>query len=238
MSFNVTYNGVKDVTAGVHATARPAIPSPMPRADVITIPGQPGDVYLYESTNDIIIPVTFNWVVKNTESDFHAAFRNFKSWIYSHGSGELSFSDDPATFFKCKFVRVVETQRPSKRIGQATVEFTCEPFTYLVYGKTGGFLPDIAVEGIVGNPYNVAAHPVYVLTGSGACTLTVNGKTFAVNLTDRATINTDKMTIQGANLSWVDSIGDYEDLYLNPGENTVSVTEGFQCWITPHWRCL
>ena len=32
--------------------------------------------------------------------------------------------------------------------------------------------------------------------------------------------------------------GDYEELYLKPGENEISITQGFTLTVIPNWRRL
>ena len=78
------------------------------------------------------------------------------------------------------------------------------------------------------------------ITGTGACTLTVNGKTMQATVNQDLTINTDRMisyNSQGASQNTLVT-GDYEDLYLQPGDNTISITNRFTLQIIPEWRCL
>ena len=239
MNYNVTFNSVMDKTAGVHVLKRPSIPSPTPRASVVTVPGRAGDVYIYESTRDISINVDFGWNVSNAVSDYYTATYNFKAWIYSGGNGKLSFSDMPGVFYKVKYVQINEMERLSPKVGKANVTFVCDPFTYITDGETS-FDASTIVEGTIVNPWNTTAHPNFYITGSGDCSIAVNGKIFALSIDGSAFINTDKMTVTGQNLAWANpsAIGNYEDLYFMPGDNAFAITSGFQCWITPNWRCL
>ena len=70
--------------------------------------------------------------------------------------------------------------------------------------------------------------------------LTVNGNKMTANVGQNLTIDTDLMiayrtdgTSQNTEVT-----GEYEDLWLPPGENSVSVTAGFSLTVIPNWRCL
>ena len=82
--------------------------------------------------------------------------------------------------------------------------------------------------------------PIYKITGNGPCTLTVNGKTMTATVTDNISIDTERMITydSSGNLKNTSVSGNYEDLYLQPGENTVTVSSGFTCTVIPNWRCL
>lgn len=89
------------------------------------------------------------------------------------------------------------------------------------------------------NPYDIC-HPIYKITGNGICTLTVNGKAMKATVGQNLTIDTERMiayrkdgTMMNTSVS-----GDYEDLYLKPGENEISITQGFTLTVIPNWRRL
>ena len=54
------------------------------------------------------------------------------------------------------------------------------------------------------------------------------------------TIDTDRKIAYRADgtLSNTAVSGDYEDLFLQEGENEISITDGFNLKIIPNWRCL
>lgn len=71
-------------------------------------------------------------------------------------------------------------------------------------------------------------------------TLTVNGKKVTANVGQNLTIDTELMmayredgTIQNTALT-----GDYEELFLQPGDNTITFSSGFIVSIVPRWRIL
>ena len=81
--------------------------------------------------------------------------------------------------------------------------------------------------------------PVYKIAGEGMCTVTVNGKQIKANIGQNLTIDTERKlayrtdgTMQNTSVS-----GNYEDMALNPGKNSISVTGGFALTAIPNWRC-
>ena len=57
---------------------------------------------------------------------------------------------------------------------------------------------------------------------------------------DKVVIDTDRMLAyrQDGSMQNTDAAGDYEDLYLQHGTNTLSVSMGFEAYIKPKWRVL
>ena len=81
--------------------------------------------------------------------------------------------------------------------------------------------------------------PVYKIAGEGMCTVTINGKQVRANVGQNLTIDTQRKlayrtdgTMQNTAIS-----GNYEDMILIPGRNSISVTSGFTLTAVPNWRC-
>lgn len=83
-------------------------------------------------------------------------------------------------------------------------------------------------------------YPVYKITGEGNCTLTINGHPVTANVAQNLTIDTDKMVAyrEDGTLQNTSVTGDYEDMYLWPGQNAITLTEGFTLTVIPNWRRL
>ena len=167
-----------------------------------------------------------------TPEEWAYTFRAAKRWLT--GSGKLKFADDQNYYYKCLICIIADTERTTKKLGKFTAEFLCEPYMYEVSG-------DYALEDN-DNIINIhmVSHPDYVISGSGNCTLTVNGKIMQAVVNGTLTINTDLMIAYNADGTSQNSLltGEYEDLYFVEGENIVSISEGFILKIIPHWRCL
>lgn len=110
--------------------------------------------------------------------------------------------------------------------------FTCDPYMYRIDGTIPYAITDARIRS---NPYE-ECHPAYVLTGNGTKTLVVNGNEATIEVNGTTIVDTDRMItytqsdlkLRNARLS-----GNYEDLYLKKGENTIS---GNNVTIIPNWR--
>jgi phage-related protein len=229
--FSTEFKGEKDVDHHVLTVRRPSIPAAEERIEEIEIPGRNGGLTSSSGLYDnVVIPVEFNFMT--APSNWNEVYRNVKKWL--SGSGELKFSDDAGMFYKALFCRITDSERTSRRLGNLTAEFTCDPFCYYEYGKR-----EIAMESPLYNP-GWTCEPVYRITGEGNCTLTVNGYEFTANVGQEIIIDTNRQISyknDGQMLN-TDVTGDYADLWLKPGDNTISVTSGFSVNITPMWREL
>lgn len=169
--------------------------------------------------------------VSDTVESFETKLDQVKQWLSR--TKKVTYTDKEDRTFIVKKVEFSEIERKYGIYGNITVVFTCEPFAYL---KSGEY--EVDIENLY-NPYSWT-QPLYKLTGEGLCTLAVNGATVKVNVAGNIIIDTEKMisyrsdgTAQNTAIS-----GDYEDLYLQEGENIIKVTDGFTCKVVPRWRCL
>ena len=229
------YNNISDKSIGCHAATRPSVPAPMRDGSIVKIPGRDASLYMDDGTySDIVIPVTFSFYDRDP-AQWGTVYRRIKNWILSEHHGELRFSDDDTVHYKVLSTRITTTERLSKRIGTVTAEFVCEGYTYLNSGDTY-----INLAATINNPYYLC-HPIYRITGTGECTLTVNGKTFVLTVNGGVVVDTENFISYNANsgiLANTTVAGDYQDLWLRPGNNTLSITSGFTCDLMPQWRCL
>ena len=136
--------------------------------------------------------------------------------------------------YKVLYVKITDTERTSRRLGKFTAEFTCDPYSYLVPGQQS-----YSVDDVLYNPYMIS-HPIYRISGTGSCALIVNGNTMQATVNGNITIDTDRMISYNDQMVGQNTAvtGDYEDLYLQEGNNTISVSTGFSLSIIPNWREL
>lgn len=233
--YTVRYNGITDKAVGCHASTRPSIPAPERVMDITRIPGR--DSSLYDTDNlysDITIPVTFSFHDQDP-AKWGQIYRRVKAWILSESKGELRFSDDDSVHYKVLSTRITSTERVARTIGRVETEFTCEGYTYLNSGDTY-----VQLAATINNEY-ATCHPIYRITGTGQCVLTVNGHEFSLAVSGGTVIDTDLFISYSLNdgvLANTTVSGDYQDLWLVPGANTMSITDGFTCEFMPQWRCL
>lgn len=231
MSYFVMYAGETSEQRGLDVVRRPNI---TPAAEVISMPTEiPGRRYgLTERSGyfgDEEIPVDFNYVTRRAE-DWGEAFRCDILWL--RRKGVLKFSDDMAVFHKVRYVKIGTNERAVRRLGRFTATFVCVPGAYY---ETGARFFTLSGNAVIN--YYSEALPVYEITGKGACRLTVNGKSMDADVDGSLTIDTDLMIAYKTEENQTNTAvtGDYEDLHLVPGENTVTVTEGFTLRIKPNW---
>lgn len=233
LEYAVQIGNETDVSNRIYVMRRPNVPSPEYRFTEKTIPGRDGTILIDEgSIEDIEFEIEFNFLGKPDE--WFSIFRRAKKWLLQKGERELKFFDDPFFFYVIKKVTIETAERVCYEIGRFTAKFVCKGTQFYDSGKE-----EFECANLRENP-GIESHPIYKLSGSGTCTLTVNGATMTANVTDNLIIDTERMIAYKADGTLANTAvkGDYEDLYLQPGENTVSVSSGFTCKIIPNWRCL
>lgn len=229
--YNITFRGEDCTEYGVIPERRPSVPAPEIRVTETEIPGMDGTLIENDGTYaPITIPVEFNFL--GPQDEWMETYRKAKRWL--SGSGWLILSDDPDYWYKVYYCNISDTERTTRRLGRFTAEFVCYPYTFLADGQN-----QYDISGAKDNPYMIS-HPTYIITGTGECTLTVNGNTMTANVNQGITIDTDRMIAYNSSMVNQSSLvsGNYEDLYLIEGENNISITTGFTLKIIPNWRTL
>ena len=150
------------------------------------------------------------------------------------GAKEVLFTDDPHFFRKVKKVEIGSCERPVRRLGKVSAIFTFDPYDYYVPGYRYYRNP----EEYRFNPMPNRCRPIYLIDGSGECTLTVNGYACRVIVPDRIYLDCEKQIAydQGRGNRCANTDAVYEKLELAPGENAISVSSGFSLQVMPNWR--
>lgn len=230
---DIEYNGMLGSSLGVYATKYPSIPAAEEDIEEKSIPGRSGKLHIRKQCfKETVIPIEFNYIGK--EELWNERWRKAKEWL-SAVNAELSFGDDPNFYYRISKVTIGSNERVSRRVGKFVASFTTTDG--LTYFESGNLATDYAE--LLENP-GIFSQPIYIITGEGMCTLTVNGKSITANVAQNLTIDTERMisyredgTLQNTAIS-----GNYEDLYLQEGKNIITVTDGFECKVIPRWRCL
>lgn len=230
---DIQYNNVLASDLKIYMKGKPTIPAAQEEVKEVSIPGRDGALAIHKkSYKSTSIQIEFNYIGRVDQ--WGERWRAAKKWL-SATNGELKFSDDPEIFYKICRVEVGENSKKGERIGDFSAVFiTKDGLSYLESGKE-----EIKLEDKIYNP-GMFSKPIYRITGEGVCTLMVNGKEFTANISQNLTIDAEKMIAYREDGSLVNASvkGDYEDLYLQAGENILSITDGFECKIIPRWRCL
>lgn len=229
--YSISFNEKTSKEINVEIVSRPAIPSAIRNITEQSIPGRNGSVYFdYKTYKDINISIDMNF--KSKPDEWHEHLSNIKKWIV--GTGELRLSDMQGYFYKVKKVELSKCERNSKEVGTITAIFTCDPFKYFDNGNE-----------IINNPSiikndGIEAEPIYIISGQGMCTLSVNDITIMANVEDNLTIDTSVPIAYRNNgaISNISVQGEIDNLKLKEGDNYISITDGFNLNVRPMWRKL
>ena len=234
--FSCFFKGENCQDHNVLAKKRPNIPAPKRRITSVKVAGRDGELVMDDEIYDpIVIPVEFNFLTSRPEA-WGDVFRMAKQWL--RGSGRLSFSDDPDWFFKCQYVVINDTERTTKRLGNFVAEFHCDPYMY----KLAGEQPIVPADNSnkIFNPY-MKSKPIYKISGSGGGSVTVNGFNFEFTSSGKLVIDTDRM--EAWDPDTMEPMASriaayYPRFYLEPGINTVQISDGFSLEVIPAWRTI
>lgn len=223
------FNGVTSSSLGLIMQEFPTIPSAKEIVNTYQIAGRDGSMYehtgIYE---DIVFPVKFVYMCE--EDKIREMHRKVEK-LFSK-PGVMKFSDDDEVWYKVKKVEFGDSEKKIFAVGAFTITVTCSGYKYIV----GGDSPLNDYDKLY-NPYCVS-HPVYEISGTGVCSLTVNGNSMTANVETSLTIDTDRMiSYRAGDIRANTSVkGKYDDLYLKEGDNTISITNGFSLSVIPNWR--
>lgn len=212
---------------------RPDIPAPVIDYTEKDIPGVDGKYYIRENTvQDIVIPIEFNFM--GYPKEWFSYFREAKSWLFQRGINALKFGDDTEYFYKVKKVEIGTAERLGYEIGKFTANFYCSGYNYRIDGTE-----EYDAEDVQYNPYEIC-RPVYCVRGNGTFLMEVNGKKFSAEVRKELYIDTERWIAYDKDKKICNEAvtGDYEDMYINPGENSISKSRGFELIVRPNWRCL
>ena len=229
---DIEYAGIRGSSLKVFVRERPEIPAAKVRRTKIEIPGRDGAIYQSdEEFEETEISVSMNYI--GSEIEWEGRWRRVQKWLAETNS-ILRFSDDTGYFFRISYVELGSNERPSARTGVFQATFvTRDGLHYLDSG-----LLEYSPGRVRRNPYE-RSKPVYKISGEGRCVLTVNGKEMEVNVGQNIAIDTERMVAyrEDGTLLNTSVSGNYEDLFLQKGNNEISCTEGFDLKVIPNWRC-
>lgn len=231
--YEFSFNDETSREHDIYVETRPDIPIGKEDVEYVTVAGRESPVTLKSGNYDNIkIKVECGFKVSDP-NEWALKVREISTWL--DGSGKLSFGDSEGTFYKAKHIEIDKVEREGRKYGHFEVEFTCEPFEYLWSGQESMTASEAAY-----NPYS-KCKPIYKITGSGTCTLTVNGGTMKCSVSSNVTIDTERMIAYKTDGTLVNTsvAGDYEYLWLEPGDNTIKVSStSYTLTVIPNWRCM
>lgn len=230
---HIILDGVSSNSLGLVMTKRPSIPAPTPNYNSVEVNGIDGDYTEFLGTyKNYDVDIEFSYVT--TPNNWHQIWRNVKRWLLTGEIRKLQFSDDIDYFKVVKKILLKTNERSFIKTGKFVATFTFAPYDYLVSGQL-----EYTPNEVLINEYDICK-PIYIIVGEGVCTLNVNGNEMMANIGQNLTINTElKIAYRDNGIVENTAVtGDYCDMYLIPGENTISITDGFSLSVIPNWRSL
>ena len=227
----ITYNNVSSSTHGLIVTTPPQVTHSEIYQDRFTIPGKDGDLLGVDTyRGDAYIKVSFALVTSETSTSYQTALRGIRSWL--SGKGTLILPDGDGSYYEVKRVTIDTDERVIINYGIMDVTFEVYPYEFMSTAETA-----ITTFPIVNN-YEESCPLYKIAGGSGEGTLTVNSKTmtFTAISDGNLYIDTRRMiAYDGSKNNKSNTIsGDYDDLHLKHGSNTISCNKGTLS-VYPNW---
>lgn len=228
--FNIEYRGHKPGDYNAWLATIPAITHSSIRRTRQTIPNRDGDLLMNDVSHG---NATMACIIHMKRNDYESKIRQVRSWLSGEGNLKIyaRATDTPDAFYEVLQVNHTEEVRRDAEYGRLAVSFEIYPYEFLNTGETW-----ITSYSTINNPGDICM-PEYEISGTGDGTLTVNGYDMAFTASTKLTIDTRRQIARGNDgTSANNSVGgDYTGLYLNNGNNSVSITSGFTLKVKPHW---
>lgn len=233
----IILNGVNSNTlTGLLISKLPPITKPKQRTQTEEIDGRDGD---------IVTTLGYGAYDKSIDIGLYGDFDIEDIMTYFNSSGTVTFSNEEDKYYNYQIVDQIDFDRLI-RFRTAKVKMHVQPFKYSSVEGTRTYNITSEEEITINNSGNYVSKPVISITGSGTINLSVNGyEVLVIELGEDATtitIDTANMEAYNQNTSELMNrsvTGDYDNLYLNAGSNTISWTGTItQIQITNYSRWL
>lgn len=210
-------NGIKSNTVkGLLIQALPPISKPLIRTEIQQIDGRDGDIVTklgYSSYNkEMRIGLFGNFDVDHVISFFDS-------------EGKVTFSNEPDKYYNYQIIEQIDFERLI-RFREATVIFHVQPFKYSDVGDDVLVDASNATSTALINIGNTISKPTIELLGSGDIELSINDNqvlSLSLGNDEQITIDAGAMNAYQGELLMNRSVtGDYGNVILNPGPNTLS----------------
>ena len=223
---NITYNNKTPEDVGAMLANKPVLTPSEIRRTITDIPSH-GDLYEYDMYRGT---ASFNILIHMKSNEWLKDIRAVRQWLA--GSGILEFSETEDAYYEVLQVAITEEPRMSEEYGRVNAVFSVYPYEFL---KSGDEVAELT-DDILVNKADMSK-PLYHISGSGSGILTVNGNAMSFTATDELYIDTRRMYSYDGDDEPADNVisGDYEGLYLQNGNNEITISEGFQLEIYPRW---
>lgn len=206
---------------GLYISKLPPISKPLQRTNIEEIDGRDGD---------IVTTLGYSAYDKEMEIGLFGDYNIDEIISFFTQEGTITFSNEPDKYYKFKIINDINFEE-FQRFKTATVVFHCQPFKFSTTEGTRTFTTFPSNTVVICNNGNVYSKPTLTLTGSGTINLSLNGVQVAVvtlaNEGETIEIDLDKLEAYNPATKVLKNrqvTGDYENLYLKVGNNTISWT--------------
>jgi phage-related protein len=214
---------------GLHITEQPVIPSAQRIVDTITVDGREGTLSILKGWDDLIFTMKVAIRSRNARTMWREVLPRLLE------ADTIHFSNDAGVCYHVKHIKAGALEMRLSMLGEAQLEFVCEPFRYM-----RGVAPiTLSATGKVINPGTVYSLPRLTIYGTGTRTLTINGKPIVLNILQGSlTLDSALMECHFGGVAQNNRMsGDFPR--LDVGENSISLASGItKVEIEPRWRFL
>lgn len=218
----IILNGISSNTiSGLLISTLPSISKPKQRTQTEEIDGRDGDIV-----------TTLGYSAYNKEFDIglYGDFDINEVITYFNSSGTVTFSNEEDKYYNYQILEQIDYEKLI-RFKTANIKMHVQPFKYSAVEGTRTFNITTQDEITINNSGNYVSKPVIQITGSGTINLYVNTyEVLVINLdANGETITIDTANMEAYNQSTGELMnrkvtGNYDNLYLNSGRNTISWT--------------
>lgn len=232
---NIKLNNINSNSiTGLLIQSLPPISKPLMRTNIEEIDGRDGD---------IVTKLGYSAYDKEVSIGLYGNYDIDQVIKYFNSEGNVIFSNEPDKYYKYQIINQIDFEKLI-RFKTADVTFHVQPFKYSV--NDNSYALDIVnnVDNFtIRNKGNVKSKPTITIYGSGTINLSLNGmQIFVIDLADNEYITIDSAEMnayKGNTLMNRKIIGDYSNLSLNEGNNTISwtgtvtkvIVENYSRWI-------
>jgi len=227
---NINSNSIQ----GLLIQSLPPISKPLIRTNIEEIDGRDGD---------IVTKLGYSAYDKDVSIGLYGNYDINQVIKYFNSEGNVIFSNEPDKYYKYQIINQIDFEKLI-RFKTADVTFHVQPFKYSVNDNSYALdIVDNVNNFIIENKGNVKSKPTITIYGSGTINLSLNGmQIFVIDLGDSEYITIDSAEMnayKGNTLMNRKIIGDYSNLSLIEGNNTISwtgtvtkvVIENYSRWI-------
>ena len=218
----IILNGVNsNIINGLLISTLPPIVKPKIRTQIEEINGRNGD---------IVTKLGYSAYTKSFKIGLYGDFDINEVISFFNSEGTVTFSNEEDKYYNYQILDQIDFDKLI-RFKTATVKMHVQPFKYSAIEGTRSFTITNQEQITINNNGNYVSRPVISITGTGTINLSVNGyEVLVIELGENSTtITIDTVNMEAYNQSTQalmnrNVTGDYDNLFLNAGSNTISWT--------------